>query len=172
MVGLLSLLAGLFGCTRPEDPFILDGPGMVYVDSDYRTGYANTLPFDELESMPVWAVEYIGSSEEGRNRRDSLIAERFGSLGEDALAGVEHADLGGEHWFLVIPRYNDIIEAYPYDGAPAAHLSPNGEPFTVCCDVGAVIKNCTNTVSTIIFTSEDGEVPVPVGDVWDITDGY
>ncbi len=172
MIGLLSMLASLFGCARPKDPFMLDGPGMVYIDSDYRTDYANTLPFDEPEGDHLWAVEYIGSGEEGCSRRDSVVAERFGSLGEEAIAKVEHADLGGEYWFLVIPRYNDIIEIYPAEGDPASLVSPYGYPFTVCCRDGAVVKNGTNAVSTILFTAEDGGVPVPVGDVWDITDGY
>ena len=34
-MAILAILASLFGCGK-HDPYILDGPGMVYVDSEYR----------------------------------------------------------------------------------------------------------------------------------------
>jgi len=167
MAGILAMLANLFGCARPDD-----GPGMVYIDSNYRTDYANTLPFDEIDGYPVWAVEYIGSGEEGRARRDSVVSGRFSSLGDEALSQVEHVDLGGEYWYLVIPRYNSIIEVYPRDGELSAFLSPYGVPFTLCCGDGTVIKNCSDGASVLTFISGNGEVPAVRGDVWDITDGF
>lgn len=39
---------------------------MVYVDSEHRTEYANTLPFDEIDDYPYWAVAYLGEGENGR----------------------------------------------------------------------------------------------------------
>lgn len=45
---------------------MLDGPGMVYVDSEHRTEYANNLPFDEIDDYPYWAVAYLGEGENGR----------------------------------------------------------------------------------------------------------
>jgi hypothetical protein len=44
IMGLFNFIASLFGCA--EKPQMLDGPGMEYVDSDYRSAYANALEFD------------------------------------------------------------------------------------------------------------------------------
>ena len=35
-MSILAFIASLFGC-RHEKPDMLDGPGMVYVDSEYRS---------------------------------------------------------------------------------------------------------------------------------------
>ena len=66
-IAIFTVIAGLFGCRSPgEKPFMLDGPGMVYVDSEHRTEYANTLPFDKIDDYPYWAVAYLGEGENGR----------------------------------------------------------------------------------------------------------
>ena len=73
-IAIFAVIAGLFGCRAPgEKPFILDGPGMVYVDSEHRTEYANTLPFDEIEDYPYWAVAYLGEGETGKNTANEYI---------------------------------------------------------------------------------------------------
>jgi hypothetical protein len=48
IMAILAILASLFGCGK-NDPYILDGPGMEYVDSEYRTEYANCLPFEDIQ---------------------------------------------------------------------------------------------------------------------------
>ena len=45
LTAIITTIASLFGCT-PKKPQVLDGPGMEYKDSDYRTIYANVLDFD------------------------------------------------------------------------------------------------------------------------------
>ena len=52
-MAILAILASLFGCGKntPFEPQILDGPGMEYVDSEYRNDYANCLPFDDIRVM-------------------------------------------------------------------------------------------------------------------------
>ena len=59
LIAIFTVLANLFGCKMP-DLHMLDGPGMVYVDSEHRTEYANTLPFDEIEEYPYCAARTVG----------------------------------------------------------------------------------------------------------------
>ena len=83
ITSILSVVAGLWGCNRfYEKPFMLDGPGMVYVDSEHRTEYANTLPFDEIEDYPYWAVAYLGEGETGKNTAKEYIEKLFSELSE------------------------------------------------------------------------------------------
>ena len=53
---------------------MLNGPGMVYVDSEHRTEYANTLPFDEIDDYPYWAV----ASWRGRKRQAYIYTRYMG----------------------------------------------------------------------------------------------
>ena len=57
---LLSLVTNLVGCTVVEKPQVLDGPDMVYKDSDYRTDYANIFDFDNYDGQPMFAVAFLG----------------------------------------------------------------------------------------------------------------
>ena len=80
-IAIFTVIAGLFGCRSPgEKPFILDGPGMVYVDGEHRTEYANTLPFDEIDDYPYWAVAYLGEGETGKNTANEYIEKLFRSF--------------------------------------------------------------------------------------------
>ena len=81
---ILAIIASLFGCSEPE-PQILDGPGMVYVDSEYRNDYANCLPFGELRGEPYFAVAYLGKGETGEANKDIYTNTLFESLGEDRI---------------------------------------------------------------------------------------
>lgn len=45
-------ICSLFGC-KPQIP---DGPEMEYVDSEYRTLYANCLPCDEYRGTPYLMI--------------------------------------------------------------------------------------------------------------------
>ena len=62
-MAILAILASLFGCGK-HDPYILDGPGMEYVDSEYRTEYANCLPFEDIQGSPYSAIVYLGKGED------------------------------------------------------------------------------------------------------------
>ena len=80
VIAIFTVIAGLFGCKAPgETPFILDGPGMVYVDSEHRTEYANTLPFDEIDDYPYWAVAYLGEGDDGKKAAKEYV-EKFSPL--------------------------------------------------------------------------------------------
>ncbi len=81
VIAIFTVIASLFGCRAPgETPFMLDGPGMVYVDSEHRTEYANTLPFDEIDDYPYWAVAYLGEGENGKNTAKEYIEKLFSKL--------------------------------------------------------------------------------------------
>ena len=71
-MAILAILASLFGCGKntPFEPQILDGPGMEYVDSEYRNDYANCLPFDDIQGEPYLAVAYLGKGEIGKENKD------------------------------------------------------------------------------------------------------
>ena len=75
-MAILAILASLFGCGK-HDPYILDGPGMVYVDSDYRTEYANCLPFENIQGSPYLAIAYLGKGEDGKANKDVFINKIF-----------------------------------------------------------------------------------------------
>ena len=113
-IAIFTVIAGIFGCRAPgEKPFMLDGPGMVYVDSEHRTEYANTLPFDEIDDYPYRAVAYLGEGENGKNTAKEYIEKLFSKLSEEQRKSVKHYDYGGEKWYLVIPRYgeeNELIQ--------------------------------------------------------------
>lgn len=169
LVALLSILANLFGCTSLK-PQILDGPGMVYVDSEHRTEYANTLPFDEIEGYPYWAVVFLGKGNEGEANREYYIEKLFSALPKESLDKIKHYDFEGDEWYLVIPRYgdrNDIISLYGDE--KEKHIN-YGEAFTVKC--GRNIK--------IVYYNNDGYEFYPQIDengrlictenVWDITE--
>ena len=107
-MAILAILASLFGCTKPE-PQILDGPGMEYVDSEYRNDYANCLPFDGLQGAPYFAVAYLGNGETGQTNKDICTSTLFESLGEEKIKSIPCFEFDGEDWFLVVPRYKDEV---------------------------------------------------------------
>lgn len=86
---------------------ILDGPGMEYVDSEHRTEYANTLPFDEIVGYPYWTVAFLDNGEIGEANREIYIDKLFSGLSEESLEKIEHFDFEGDEWYLIIPRYRD-----------------------------------------------------------------
>ena len=71
IMAILAILASLFGCGNPE-PQILDGPGMVYVDSEYRNEYANCLPFENWRGEPYLAIAYLGKGDAGKVNKSVL----------------------------------------------------------------------------------------------------
>lgn len=51
-MGIIALLAGLLGCTK-EEPFILDGPGMVYVPDEDKALFGLWVNGDETVELIV-----------------------------------------------------------------------------------------------------------------------
>ena len=54
---IFTIIVLLVGCASKK-PQVLDGPKMVYKDSDYRTIYANVLDFDKYDGQPYFAVAF------------------------------------------------------------------------------------------------------------------
>ena len=172
MTGIFTLIAGLFGCSLK--PQVADGPGMEYVDSDYRTEYANELDFDSLEGKPYFAVAFLGYGEEGKENRDSYVKEIFENLSEESVEKVAHFDYEGDEWYLVIPRYREYV-TITYLETDETDAVYTGEAFTIKCNLSDLHSNVE-----ISIDSHSGQKFSPQLDgtgklaasqvVWDITD--
>lgn len=171
LIALFSMAAHLLGCSKiPSGLQILDGPGMVYVDREYRTEYANTLPFDDIEGYPFWAVAYLGCGEAGREKCEAYKKKLFSELSEESLAKIQHFDFEGDQWYLVIPRYGLENEIIPLGQPSESRWVRSGEAFTVTCNSN--IKIAVYDYEGHEFSLQtDGEGHLISGeDVWDITE--
>lgn len=134
---MFQLFGGLFHVKLPKIE-ILDGPGMVYVDSEHRTDYANQLPFTD-EDRYMWAIAFLGRGEAGEHNGQYYIDRYFSSLSEEARSAIRHFDFGGDEWYLIVPRYWEYNEITRLDDAGnemAEHSErvQNGEPFIIRCN--------------------------------------
>jgi len=170
---ILSILASLFGCGK-NDPYILDGPGMVYVDSDYRTEYANVFDFDSLDTQPMFAVAFLGYGDI-MDARNTYVEKIFADLGDSAVEKVSHVDYEGDEWYLIVPRYNEDVQITNLDTGEV-HTVYNGMAFTVKCNLSDLHSNIEisteRNLSGHKFSPQvggDGKL-VTNADVWDITD--
>ena len=163
IMAILAMLASLFGCGK-HDPYILDGPGMVYVDSEYRNEYANCLPFGDWRGEPYLAIAYLGKGDAGKVNKDVYINKIFEGLDEEKISRVKTYEYEGDDWFLVIPKYYDTViikkgdeEAYTEDGAA----------FIVRCnsDVLVNVFNVTDMNFTLAV-DEDGKIKGAEHDIW------
>lgn len=172
IISIFMLIASLFGC-RPlngDDCYILDGPGMVYVDRDYRTEYANTLPFDEIDDYPYWAVAYLGEGEDGKAAAKEYIERLFAELSEDKRNAVGHFDCGGEKMYLVIPRYGDDNEIILNGDSENSQYTENGTPYIISCNADTEIHiNMRGGHKMIPAVDQNGRL-IHTDDVWDITE--
>ncbi len=166
LIAIFTILANLFGCT-PLKPEMLDGPGMEYVDSEHRTEYANTLPFDEIEGYPYWAVVFLGKGDEGETNREYYINKLFSSLPEESLEQIKHFDFEGDEWYLIIPRYRDKYDIVPLCEETKYEYVMHGEAFTVKCK--ANIKLVYNSYGFFPQIDDEGKL-ICTEDIWDITE--
>ena len=97
IMAFLAMLASFFGCGK-NDPYILDGPGMVYVDSDYRNDYANCLPFEDIQGSPYLAIAYLGKADVGKANKDIYINKIFASLGVEEISQIKTFEFEGDDW--------------------------------------------------------------------------
>ena len=169
---ILAMLASIFGCAAK--PQILDGPGMVYVDSDYRTVYANVFDFDSYDGQPVFAVAFLGYGDR-MDFRNTYVEGIFESLDDFAIEQIGHVNYEGDEWYLIVPRYNDPVDIKNLDTGEV-HTIYNGEAFTVKCNLSDLHSNIeistAQNLSGHIFSPQiggDGRL-VQNPDVWDITD--
>ena len=172
-MALFAAIAALFGCT-PKEPQILDGPGMVYQDSDYRTPYANVFDFDHYDGQPMFAVAFLGYGDR-MDFRHTYVEGIFKELGDVAIEQIGHIDYDGDEWYLIVPRYNEDVDITNLDTGEV-HTIYNGEAFTVKCNLSDLHSNIE--ISTELNLSGhkfspqiggDGKL-VPNPDVWDVTD--
>lgn len=168
---LVTLLATLLGCGWFEKKImLLDGPGMVYVDREHRTEYANTLPFDELDGYPFWAVAYLGEGEDCRETAKKYTEKLFSELSEEKRNALGHYDYGGEKWYLVIPRYGERNDLIQNGDEKNPRYAEEGTPFTINCNADVEIYICIRGGhGTVLDADENGRL-IHTDEVWDITD--
>jgi len=169
----LSMLAFLSGCGK-NAPHVLDGPGMVYVDADYRSIYANVFDFDTYDGQPMFAVAFLGYGDR-MDFRHTYVEGIFGDLDDFAIKQVGHIDYEGDEWYLIVPRYKEDVEIKNLDTGEV-HTIYNGEAFTVKCNLSDLHSNIE--ISTELNLSGhkfspqiggDGKL-IKNPDIWDVTD--
>ena len=167
IMSILAILASLFGCNTPE-PQILDGPGMVYVDSDHWNEYANCLSFSNYQGAPYLAVAYLGRGEVGEENKDVYSNKLFENLGEERISNIKTYDCGGDDWFLVVPKYHDRVIILKGEEETRTEY---GVPFVVNCnsDVTLNIFNVTDMYFRL-ETDENGQLKGTEHDVLKVED--
>ena len=136
---LVAVIAtALSGCL-PQKPSVLDGPGMVYIDSDYRTEYANVFDFDSYDGQPVFAVAFLGYGDR-MDFRNTYIEGIFSDLENFTSEKIEHIDYEGDEWYLIVPRYKEDVDITNLDTGEV-HTIYNGEAFTLKCNLSDLHPN-------------------------------
>jgi len=163
---LLSLIVMLTGCKKEVE--ILDGSGMVYKDSDYRTEYANCLPFEDTDYM--WAIAFLGYGQEGEKNKEYYLKEYFSDLSQEEISKIVHLDFTGDEWYLIVPRYKEInnINSIDAEGKITEEKSEtiqNGEAFIINCNVSDLYSNVKISMSSYggyefspLISLKDGKV--------------
>lgn len=176
LMAIITIAASLFGCSATNEPQIIDGPDMVYKDSDYRSIYANVFDFDSYDGQPMFAVAFLGYGDR-MDFRHTYVEEIFKDLDDAAIEQVGHIDYEGDEWYLVVPRYKEDVDITNLETGEV-HTIYNGEAFTVKCNLSDLHSNIEisteQNLSGHKFSPQiggDGKL-VPNPDVWDITDYY
>lgn len=135
-----GLIASLFGCGH-KDNGKLDGDGMVYVDREYRTDYANTLDFDSAGARIYWAAAFLGYSEEGLSNSKSYTEKLFSSLTAEQRNNIRHIELDGDEYYLIVPRYFDNNDICDPDSERVLESVANGDAFILRCNISDIHAN-------------------------------
>ena len=174
LTALLVIVASLLSCNGMTEPQVLDGPGMVYNDADYRSDYANVFDFDSCDGQPYFAVAFLGYGDR-MDFRHTYVEGVFESLGDFAIEQVGHIDYEGDEWYLVVPRYKEDVNITNLETGEV-HTIYNGEAFTIKCNLSDLHSNIEisteQNLSGHKFSPQiggDGRLVENV-DVWDITD--
>lgn len=165
----MSAIAMLAGCTS-KGPEMLDGPGMMYIDSDYRTVYANTLPFENERGGPYWAVVFLGIGEDGANNGEIYKKKLFSDLPKEDFDKINHFDLEGDEWYLVIPKYKNECEIKHLDTGELVGATYMGEAFTIKCKNNAEISVFEVQEFTFVPQVDQEGNLVLTDDIWDVSD--
>ena len=167
-MALLAILASVSGCGK-IDPYILDGPGMVYVDSEYRTEYANCLPFGDISGPPYLAIAYLGNGDEGKANKDKYAEKIFESLDKEKISQIKTYEYEGNDWFLVIPKYRSVADLKKGDETISQPASM-GEAFVVKCSQDIAVNTFENVdISFLLSADESGKLKDTDENIWDIT---
>lgn len=168
IMAIITILASLVGCKK-YNPQILDGPGMVYVDSQYRSIYANCLPFEDTKGAPYLAIAYLGKADKGKANKDVYIKNIFDSLTEEEINRINVYEYEGDEWFLVIPKYKSVIDLKK-DSAIIGQGSYTGEAFVIKCNQDIVVSTFeTEEINYPLRVDENGKLKETGENVWDIT---
>ena len=171
VISIFTIIANLFGCKIPEEKyFMLDGPGMVYVDSEHRTEYANELSFDEQEDFPLWAVAYLGKGAEGSDAAKEYIERLFAGLSEEKRSAIRHYDYGGEKWYLVIPRYGDENKLVKSKDQEHFQYIDGSIPYTINCNADVEIRLHIYGGHTVVLDTDENDRLIHTYEIWDITE--
>jgi len=167
-MAIFAILASLFGCGNPE-PQILDGPGMVYIDSEYRNEYANCLPFENVQGSPYLAIAYLGKGEDGKANKDVYINKIFESLDDEKISQIKTFEFEGDDWFLVIPKYRNLVSLKKGD-EELTQAAYTGEAFALRCGQDVIVNIFeTKEINYLLSVTETGELQGTDENVWDIT---
>ena len=167
-MALFTILATLFGCGK-NDLHILDGPDMVYVDSEYRNEYANCLPFEDVSGAPFLAIAYLGNGDEGKANKDTYINKIFASLSKEKISQIKTYEYEGNDWFLVIPKYRNVVELKK-SGEIICQASYIGEAFVVRCNQDLVVYTFENIdINYALSVDKQEKLADTDENVWDIT---
>lgn len=136
---IAALVSSLFGCSSKK---MIDGDGMVYVDSEHRTVYANEIGvFEEADGEKYWAVCFLGYGDAGKENREKRINELFSSLSESQRGNIHHYDFEGDEWYLIVPRHKTMNDIIPLYDNGSSVLVADGNAFTVKCNVSDIHPN-------------------------------
>ena len=117
---LALLMAGMMvfslAACGSESPHILDGPGMEYVDSEYRTEYANCLPFEDIQGSPYLAIAYLGKGEDGKANKDVYINKIFESLDDEKISQIKTFEYEGEE------NTSKVLENFSLNAGSLFHI--------------------------------------------------
>jgi hypothetical protein len=168
IMAILAILASLLGCGK-HDPYILDGPCMEYVDSEYRTEYANCLPFEDIQGSPYLAIAYLGKGEDGKANKDVYINKIFESLDSEKISQIKTFEFEGDDWFLVIPKYRNLVSLKKGD-EELTQAAYTGEAFALRCGQDVIVNIFeTKEINYLLSASGSGELGGTDENVWDIT---
>jgi len=174
VVAILTLIGTLFGC-KGKGPEILDGPGMVYMDTEYRTEFANALPIEGwTRGEPMWAVAFLGYGKDGKANRKNYIDRLFADLPLKSVETIQTFEYDGDEWYLVVPRYKEVNDIVLIDGDKVVDSVYHGEAFFVRCNLSDLHSNIKIKVDSHGGHSFSPQVDgkgcvVETNEVWDIT---
>lgn len=167
-MAILTILAALTGCSDSA-PHMLDGPGMEYIDSEYRSLYANCLPFEDIKGAPYLAIAYLGNGNTGKANKDVYIEKIFENLTEEEKNRIRVCEYEGDSWFLVIPKYKSVVDLKK-DNKIISQGAYTGEAFVIKCNQDMIISTMeSEEINYLLSADENGKLKEAGENVWDIT---